>query len=176
MTIETERLMLRPYNSGDLNDYHSLMSNHLVWEYSTTLPHEDIARSQQKLEQIIAGYENNPIGFHAFADKSTSTFIGEAGILSFNKNANRCVIGYNLLPEFWGMGYATEVSKALISYAFDKLNVERVEALAMKLNIVSCKVLEKSGMMLEGTLRNFTKINGVYQDVCYYGIVLADYK
>jgi len=152
------------------------MSTPHIWEYSTTSTHENIEQSKQKLEQLITGYENDQLGFNALIDKTSNTFIGEAGILSFNKNVDRCVIGYNLLPSFWNKGYATEISKALIKHAFDKLHAERVEALVMKSNIASCKVLEKSGMMQEGILRNFTKINRNYHDVCYYGIILEDYK
>jgi len=176
LTIEMARLILSPYTLSDLNNYHQLMSNPNIWQYSTTSTHENIEQSKQKLEQLITGYENNQLGFQALLDKTSNTFIGEAGILSFNKNVDRCVIGYNLLSDFWNKGYATEISKALINHAFEKLHAGRVEALAMKANTASCKVLEKSGMMLEGTLRSFTKINGIYHDVCYYGIILEDYK
>jgi len=176
MTIETNRLLLQPYTLSDLENYHQLMSNPSVWQYSTTPTHENLEQSKQKLEQLITGYENNPLGFHALIDKTSNTFIGEAGVLSFNKATDRCVIGYNLLPNFWNKGYATEISKALIAYAFDEIHAQRVEALAMKANAASCKVLEKSDMTLEGTLRNFTKIDGIYHDVCYYGIIESDYK
>lgn len=176
LTIETNRLILRPYVLGDLESYHLLMSTPHVWRYSTTPTHENIGQSKQKLEQLITGYENNPLGFHALVEKSSNTFIGESGILSFNKTSDRCVIGYNLLPDFWNTGCATEISKALISHAFDELHAGRVEALAMKENAASCRVLEKSGMTQEGILRNFTKIDGIYHDVCYYGIIFADYK
>ena len=176
MALETKRLILRPYTPDDINNYHQLMSNPHIWEYSTTSTHTNLEQSKQKLEQLITGYENNSLGFHALIDKASNTFIGESGILSFNKTTDRCVIGYNLLPDFWGKGYATEISKALINHTFDDLHAQRVEALAMKANIASCRVLEKSGMTLEGTLRNFTKINGIYHDVCYYGIIESDYR
>ena len=175
MVIETERLILKSYTLDDLNNYHLLMSNALVWEYSTNIPHENIAELRQKLEQTIEGYANNSLGFHALFDKNDGIFIGEAGILSWNKNADRCVIGYNLLPDFWGMGYATEISEALIKHAFDELHARRVEALAQKANIASCRVLEKSGMTLEGVLRNFMKKHGNYYDVCYYSIISGEY-
>ena len=176
MTVETKRLTLQPYTLSNLENYHRLMSNPHVWQYSTTSTHESLEQSKQKLEQLITGYTTNPLGFYALIDKTSNTFIGEAGVLSFNKATDRCVIGYNLLPGFWGKGYATETCKALIAYAFDKLHAQRVEALAMNANVASCRVLEKSDMTLEGTLRNFTKIDGIYHDVCYYGIIKSDYK
>ena len=81
----------------------------------------------------------------------------------------------NLLPDYWNLGYATEITKALVSYAFEDIGIERVEALAMSLNIASCKVLEKSGFTLEGILRHFTKIKDKYYDVCYYSIISSDF-
>ena len=110
LNIETKRLTLRPDTLDDIGNYHFLMSNPKIWEYSTATVHESIEQSKQKLESLIAGYSNDSIGFHALIDKSTNTFIGEAGILSFNKNVDRCVIGYNLLPNYWGLGYATEIN------------------------------------------------------------------
>jgi RimJ/RimL family protein N-acetyltransferase len=46
-------------------------------------------------------------------------FIGEAGIIGYNPRANRCVIGYNLLPQYWEHGYATEITKHLVKYSFE---------------------------------------------------------
>lgn len=174
MTIETQRLLLKPYEAGNIHDYHLLMSNSLVWTYSSVIPHERVAQSEQKLRDVIQGYASGSLGFHALFEKSTGAFIGEAGILSLNRTANRCVIGYNLLPAHWGKGYATEISQSLIGYAFDVLLVERVEALAQKANAASCKVLEKSGMLREGMLRHFAKVRGAYEDVCYYAIISSD--
>ena len=174
--METSRLKLIPYKKEDLNKYHMLMSSTPVWRYSTHEPHNHISQSELKLSSVIANYENDGVGFQALYEKEGNTFIGEAGVLSLNQEANRCVIGYNLLPCFWGKGYATEITKVLVAYAFDVLGVERVEALAQKHNVASCKVLEKSGFQLEGILRNFSKNKDVYSDVCYYGIISADYS
>lgn len=52
--------------------------------------------------------------------------------ISYNSYANRCEVGYNLLPEYWNKGYATEVTKALVKFAFDSLKVERIEALVIE--------------------------------------------
>lgn len=176
MIIETDRLLLKPYNFEDLDNYHKLMSNELVWTYSTNVTHDSIMQSEHKLKDLILSHCENFIGFHALFDKSNTDYIGEAGILSYNPNANRCVVGYNLLPEFWRNGYATEINKALIDFAFEEIKVERVEALVQETNIASCKVLEKSGMHLEGILRNFTRVRGVYENVCYYSIITSDQK
>ncbi len=69
------------------------------------------------------------LDFMALYLKGTNEFIGEAGIIGYNPNANRCVIGYNLLPEFWNQGYASEITNCI------ELGFERIEALALLSNI-----------------------------------------
>ncbi len=175
MKLETARLLLREYILSDADNYFKLKSCPEVWKYSTNSVITDKEASTRDLA-VISSYSKSGSGFCALILKETGEYIGEAGVLSINQNVNRCVIGYNLLPAFWGRGLATEISKALVAYAFDNLEMERVEALALKDNRGSCRVLEKSGLLMEGVLRHFTRINGVYADVCYYGMTRGDYE
>lgn len=172
MRIETARLYIRKYNMSDLNNFYSLKSSKDVWTYSTFKCLTSIDKANELLSALVS--DNGEYSFHAMFLKETDEFIGEAGIIAYNPTANRCTIGYNLLPQFWNNGYATEISKELVHYAFERLGVERVEALAMKKNTASCRVLEKSGLKLEGTLRHFTKINAKYEDVCYFAAITSD--
>lgn len=172
MKIETARLYLRKYTTSDLSNFYNLKSCKSIWTYSTFTCLKSVHKAEELLSALV--HDNSEYIFHALFLKETDEFIGEAGIISYNSNADRCTIGYNLLPQFWNKGYATEISRELVSYAFEKLGTERVEALAMKNNAASCRVLEKSGLKLEGTLRHFTKINGKYEDVCYFAVISSD--
>lgn len=145
-----------------------------VWQYSTCELIKERKAADVLLQQRMAEQVNTDIGFAALYEKQTGIFIGEAGILSVRWSVDRCEVGYNLLPEYWGRGYATEVTQALLGYAFHTMHMERVEALAMADNIASCRVLEKSGLRREGVLRHFTKLDGRYLDVDYYGIIRED--
>lgn len=176
MRIETNRLILKDYSIKNIQDYYLLKSCELVWKYSTNKAITDIDIIRKQLSELIINQEKNDIGFCAVFEKTSNNYIGEAGILSINKTADRCVIGYNLLPSYWNLGYATEITTALVQYAFHVLKLERVEALAMQLNTASCRVLEKSGLRKEGILKHFAKIDGYYYDVLYYGIVRDDYN
>lgn len=176
MHIETSRLTLKDYLIENIQDYFLLKSSEAVWKYSTNRAITDIDIIRSQLNELIINQEKNKIGMCAIYEKASNYYIGEAGILSINKSVNRCVIGYNLLPSFWNLGYATEITTALVQYAFCNLKLERVEALAMQLNTASCRVLEKSGLLKEGILKHFTKIDEHYYDVVYYGIIRADYN
>lgn len=176
MHIETNRLTLKDYSSENIQDYYQLKSCEAVWKYSTNKAITDIDIIKNQLNELITNQEINNIGFCAVFEKVSNNYIGEAGILSINKTADRCVIGYNLLPSFWNLGYATEITTALVQYAFNALKLERVEALAMQLNTASCRVLEKSGLLKEGILKHFAKIDGYYYDIVYYGVVRAEVR
>jgi len=175
MNIETSRLTLKNYTDIDFEHYWQLKSTDKVWKYSTFTPYENKHEASDNFNKLLDSLKDNPYQFAALWTKEDSRFIGEAGILSLNQRTNKCVIGYNLLPDFWNFGFSTEITKALVSYAFEELGVERIEALAMSLNLASCRVLEKSRFTLEGTLRHFTRINDEYFDVCYYSIISSDF-
>lgn len=175
MEIETERLLLRNYSSDDIENLFLLKSEPKVWTYSDKTVVHDLEEVRPIIEAILNNYINNKCGFQALFLKSTKEYVGEAGILSTNSRCNRSVIGYNLLPQYWGYGFATEITKALVSYLFEECDLERIEALAGESNIASRRVLEKSGLKLEGILRNFAYIDNTYINVHYFGMIRGDY-
>ena len=175
MVLETERLLLKDYQTDNIDDYFKLKSTSEVWTYSTFTPLTDIEHAYYLLKELIVNRKNGKYDFMALCLKDSNKFIGEAGIIGYNPSANRCVIGYNLLPEFWNQGFATEITNRIVAYAFEELGIERIEALVLQSNIASCKVLEKSGFLLEGVLRNYNKSNNDYRNVCYYGIISSDF-
>jgi ribosomal-protein-alanine N-acetyltransferase len=174
--IETERLILKNYSENDLGNIHKLKSDPMVWEFSTKVATTKIQDAKIHLESILRNYDENKCEFQAIFLKETGEYIGEAGILSFNKQSNRSVLGYNLIYKFWANGYATEITKALVKYLFEMEKVERIEALVGDGNGASRKVLEKSGFVQEGLMRNFAYINNKYINVYYYGIIKKDYN
>lgn len=173
--IETKRLILKNYCENDLDNIYRLKSEPLVWKFSTQIATNEIEDSRILLESVLKNYDKNKQDFQALFLKDSVKYIGEAGILSFNNQRNSAVIGYNLLPQYWENGYATEITKALVKYLFEDTKTERIEALAMEANKSSTKVLEKSGFVLEGLLRNYAYINNQYFNVCYFGMIRNDY-
>lgn len=176
MYLDTNRLVLKDYSIENLQDYYSLKSCEEVWKYSTNSPENDIDVIKNQLKELIENQKKYNFGFCSLFEKASNNYVGEAGILSMNRNANRCVIGYNILPPFWNKGYATEITKEIVRYAFNTLEFERVEALALQLNVPSCKVLEKSGLIKEGVLKHFARIDQCYYDVAYFGVIRSDYN
>jgi ribosomal-protein-alanine N-acetyltransferase len=176
IVIETERLILKNYTESDLKNVYRLKSEPLVWKYSTKTASDNIEDAKNYLLSLLKNYDENKYNFQALFLKDTREYIGEAGVLSFNKEKTRAVVGYNLLPQYWKNGYATEITKALVKYLFEEEKVERVEGLVGEDNIASRKVLEKSGFKIEGLLRHFAYINKEFVNVYYYGIIKSDFQ
>ncbi|RSK28590.1 N-acetyltransferase [Bacillus sp. HMF5848] len=173
--METNRLLLKNYSKDDLANFHRLKSEPIVWRYSDKKAATDMTETKLALEAVLQNYENSKCDFQALFLKQSMTYIGEAGVLAMSVKNKRAVVGYNILPAFWGQGYATEITKALVRQLFEVEGMERIEALVLEGNMASRKVLEKAGLQQEGLLRHFTCIAGEYKNVCYYGMIRSDY-
>lgn len=105
---------------------------------------------------------------------SPNELIGAAS-LAITPAHSSAEVGYWIAPALWGNGYATETTKALIAFAFSELHLHRIQARHFTRNPASGRVMQKSGMKLEGTLRAIFKRDGRYEDVAVYSILAHEY-
>lgn len=75
-----------------------------------------------------------------------------------------CYIGYYLDSAYNGQGIMSEAAKLIVKFAFDEINLHRIEAGVMPHNIGSIRVLEKAGFHKEGIAQKNVKINGKWED------------
>ncbi|MBL8546653.1 MAG: GNAT family N-acetyltransferase [Hyphomonadaceae bacterium] len=80
-------------------------------------------------------------------------------------------LGYWAGQKYAGNGYITAAVRAVVRYAFEDLDLHRVEAACQPDNVSSRRVLEKSGFAQEGVARAYLKINGAWRDHLLFGIV-----
>lgn len=85
--------------------------------------------------------------------------------------AQSCSLGYWAGEAYAGNGYITAAVRAVVRYAFDDLDLHRVEAACQPDNIASRRVLEKAGFTHEGQARSYLKIDGKWRDHFLFGIV-----
>ncbi|MEP2935786.1 MAG: GNAT family N-acetyltransferase [Gilvibacter sp.] len=161
--IETERLVLREITLDDTKEMFGLHSNANVQKYTGEPPVESIEEMQQAIQTRISDYKKYRYGRWATFLKNEMEFIGWAG-LAYLPEFDEIDLGYRFLPKFWGMGYATEVSHAILEYGFDTLQLDRIIAIAMKENIASIRVMEKVGMEFD----KFAPYEPGGEDVVWY--------
>ena len=80
-------------------------------------------------------------------------------------------LGYWAGEMYAGKGYITAAVRAVVRYAFDDLELHRVEAACQPDNMASRRVLEKAGFTQEGAAKSYLKINGAWRDHLLFGIV-----
>ena len=143
-TITTERLVLRPYEPGDLEDSVALSTDPEVMRFvgDGVMTREDAAALFGK---IFGVYETNAWEIWAAVSRDDGRFVGHVEIKP-RKGADDHEIVYVLAPAAWGRGYATEIAAAVVRYGFDVLGYDRVSATVDSDNAPSIKILEKVGM------------------------------
>ena len=146
--IETERLVLREITFGDKEELFELHADPDVQKWTG----EPVVESMKEIEQAIAkrhnDYKKYGFGRLAAIQMETSEFIGWAG-LTYLPEFDKVDLGYRLKKKYWGMGFATEASKAIIDHGFNVLNLDLIIAIAMPENKASIRVMEKSGMIYD---------------------------
>lgn len=145
--IKTERLILRPWKKEDLEPLARMNSDPQVMEFfSSHLTREE---SLARLELYSKHIEDHGWGLWAVSVPGISDFIGWIGLwpITFQAHFSPAIeVGWRLLAEFWGKGYATEGARASIQYGFDVLKLDEIVATIVPANLRSKQVAEKLGM------------------------------
>lgn len=140
--IETERLILRPLSIEDASAVFEWAGDPIVNRYMPYPLHENVHQAEEWIGSL--GDKNE----FCFCLKDSGKVIG-AGSVSYNEEYDSYELGYNLNRHYWGMGYATEVSKALIQWAYQNLGARDFFARHANENKASGNVLRKCGFQFE---------------------------
>lgn len=101
--------------------------------------------------------------------------VGWAGTHLTDVRARTADVGYYVLPEHQGNGYASEAAELLVTFAFGELNAHRVEATVQADNPASERVLEKLGFEQEGTKRDGFYKQGEYKDLTLWSLLHEEF-
>jgi RimJ/RimL family protein N-acetyltransferase len=175
-TLHTTRLRLRPFEEEDADDLFALNSNAFVLRYWDSPPWTEPARAQRFIPSCREMAEEGTGARLAVDRISDGAFIGWCTFNSWNPDFRSASVGYCYGEAAWGQGYATEAARALLQWAFDTLDLNRVQAETDTRNIGSARVLEKLGFLREGTLREDCTVNGDVSDSWIYGLLRRDWQ
>ena len=171
---ETERLIIREIEASDTDvmlELHSDPEVHLYLGNKTITNREGIIDAIKSLGQQYADFG---VGRWAMINKKTNEFIGWTGLEfvkeSINKHKDFYDLGYRLLKKFWGQGFATESAFASIDYAFRKLKVQEIFAIADINNEASNRILKNVGL---GYIESFDN-GGVKHN--WYKLTSSEYE
>lgn len=158
-TINTDRLLLRQFCDDDLQAYYDVLSKDEVSMWLGTGRKIELDGVKRGLEKHKVSM-NTDLPVWAVDIKDTNLLIGHCGI---QKLGEEIELFYALNPNAWGKGYATEASKAVISFVKENTKLSKLVALVYPNNKKSINVLEKLGFCY-------------VENQTHFGIVLPYYE
>lgn len=170
-SIKTQRLILRPFAMDDapaMFEYTSVSENcrYLKWD-----AHTHLAQTESFIAGVMERYRNHQDFIWGITLRETGHLIGTCRLFDIHVDDGRAEVSYMMNPEAQGKGYASEAVRGVIEYAFHTLGLIRIQARCVAENFASERVMQKSGMQLEGVLRWYANIHGRPWDFKMYAIL-----
>lgn len=176
-TIETERLLLRPFTLDDAQAmYDKWACDPEVTRYLTWKPHESVEATKELLKRWVSEYEDPAYYQWAIVLKEIDEPIGSISVVSMNEERNIVSIGYCIGRKWWHRGITSEAFAAVIRFMFEEVGVNRLEARHNVNNPNSGGVMKKCGLSYEGTLRQASSDNTGIVDLCVRSILRYEYQ
>jgi RimJ/RimL family protein N-acetyltransferase len=172
MKLETGRLILRDFVKEDWQRVLEYQSDPLYLRYNHWRE-----RTPQAVQEFVGWFldqqaQQPRIKYQlAVLLKSNNQLIGNCGVRLIKSGDVEANIGYELDPQHWNYGYATEAAYAIVDFGFQHFGVHRIWADCIADNVGSTHVLEKLGMRQEGRLREKDYFKGRWWDALIYGIL-----
>jgi ribosomal-protein-alanine N-acetyltransferase len=175
-TLETERLILRRFTEDDaelmFKNWASdpEVTKYLVYDTCTTLD-----ETKKRIAKWFAYLENYESDVYAIVLKETDEIIGTIDFAVTDAEAKSAEVGYQLGKAWRGKGFAAEALKALICHLFESVGLNRIWADYDSRNSKSGRVMQKAGLVYEGTSRQCKKCGSELVDRVHYAILADDY-
>ena len=160
--LRTDRLLLRPYIEEDFNAFFEFISDTEAIRYLRFTPEQKTREDAEAFfKEVIDSYGGpTPLFVLAITCQETGQYMGSCGLMPLADGTGvECY--YVLLRGYWGRGFASEATNALIDYAFKELRIDRIVALVRPENHHSQRVAERLGMSSKGMVYDRTVAENV---------------
>lgn len=171
--LKTQRLVLRPFVPEDARAmYDNWASDPAVTKYLTWPAHSSPAVTEAVLREWVNNYVNQD--FYQWAMTLRGVPIGSISVVSHNDPVGKAHIGYCIGRPWWHQGYTSEALAAVISFLFDEVGFQRIDAAHDTRNPHSGGVMRKCGMTYEGSQRRSAWTPSGIGDIDWYAILSDD--
>ena len=148
VSLQTSRLLLRPWRDEDIAAFAEMSADPAVMEY--LLPLSDRGLSVEAwVAQKRTHWRERRFGQWVVEIPAEASFIGVVGLdtVSYTAHFTPAVeVAWRLTRPYWGQGYATEAAKAALDYGFEELGLSEIVAVTVPANQRSRRVMERLGM------------------------------
>ncbi|MBI5960635.1 MAG: GNAT family N-acetyltransferase [Chloroflexi bacterium] len=183
--LETERLVLRPYQAGDGEVYYHLCQNNkkhlLPFEAGNpALAVNTLDDAEILVREYAADWAARNIFFMGAWEKATQALVAQVVVMVINWNLPEFAVGYFVDKDHQGKGFITEGVKAALRFSFECLKAQRVRLECNEINVRSSRVAERCGFVREGFLRqthsHVRRADGSFSGDYLYGMLRAEYE
>lgn len=171
--LETERLLLRPYEPGDLAAFHAIRSQPEVVRYLYQDP-LSLEQARAKVERLVAsrGLEAEGDWLSAAVTlRESGELIGDVAFNWMSVQHRTGEVGFVVDPRHQGQGLATEAARTMVDWGFGTFGLHRIIGRTEARNAASARVLEKLGMRCEAHLVENEWVKGEWQSELVYAIL-----
>ena len=172
--LQTPSLRLRQITHRDADGLFQIFADPDVMNYYELSPFTSVQEANDLVVTENSRYEKGLAIRWAITQLTYDRVIGTCGLV-FNHDNHSANLGYELARPYWRHGIMSEALQLVIHFSFRSLKVNRLEALVLKDNIPSVRLLEKLAFQLEGTLRQYALLKGLFQDMECYSLLKVDY-
>ena len=176
-TIETERLLLRRFELGDTE---AVLKNWASDEKIQALYSEPTYNTYDEVYNLLLNYITRYVEKDyyrwAIVEKESNQCIGQFAIFSVDNKNHFGELEYCIGSAFQKKGYCTEATKTVLRFAFEKINVHKIQICHKEGNVASQKVILNCGCVYEGMLRDYFYINGQYVGRLYYSLLASEWQ
>ena len=158
--LTTDRLRLRPLRTGDADALHEVYAHPLVEAWIG--PHA-LGRVAEEIAYQRAGQAEHGWSVWAVERRDDGRFLGDCGLQPLEHKGPEVELGYDLHPDVWGQGLATEAAVAVVEAALGPLGLERLVSVVKPANAASRRVLEKLGMREAGRRGAYGELMVMYE-------------
>jgi [ribosomal protein S5]-alanine N-acetyltransferase len=152
--LETETLILREIHLADAKDIFMLYSDSEVVKYHDMEVFKNIERTEKLINRWGDRFQEQQAIRWGIAKKTDNVIIGTCGY-SWQRIAFCAEVGYELAKAHWRQGIMTEALNAMMDFGFEKMELNRIQAMVMLGNTPSMNLLKKIGFKEEGLLRDY---------------------
>ena len=175
-TITTPRLVIRLISDDDVDAMFEVFSDAEVMRYWSTPPLANRAGAVELVNEIHESFARQVMLKWGVARRPDNYLIGTTTLYNLDFDNRRAEVGYALGRTHWGQGYMHEALQALLAFAFETLDLRRLEADVDPRNRASIQTLERLGFQREGFLRERWEVGGEIQDALFYGLLRPEWK
>lgn len=173
--LQTARLILREVRPADAADVLVFRGDPYVQRFNSE-PLKTLQEAAVFIEEALQQRATQAGFGWAITLRGQDRVLGGVSLHAWEKYHRRAEVGYDLARAFWGQGIGSEAVRAVLTFGFTQLNLNRIEAATIADNHESVNLLKKLGFRLEGLRRGYSwEEDGTFHDSAMFGLLREEF-